>query len=88
MPPKAAPTTVTISRSTNIQNTSMVDATTTNDNSDGVQFKDTLQQLIVNQEIFKAKLNMYNHQLIKMLLIKKFAGNKMRLKRFFTQVKI
>jgi len=47
-----------------------------------------LQQLIKNQNTFKAKLNAYNHQPVKMPSIKKFAGDKAKLKRFITQVKI
>ena len=34
------------------------------------------------------KLNAYNHQLVKMLSVEKFAKNKVKLKGFFTQIKI
>ena len=48
MPPKAAPTTATASRSVDVQDTSMADMITISNNSDEVWFKDMLQQLTVN----------------------------------------
>jgi len=47
MPPKMTLTTVTTNRSANVQNTSMAD-TIISDNSDGLWFKNMLQQLTVN----------------------------------------
>ena len=47
-----------------------------------------LQQLTENQNIFKTKIDTYNHQPVKMPSIKQFAENKAKLKGFFTQVKI
>ena len=48
MPPKAVLTTAIVSRSADVQNTSIVDTTTTSDGLDRVWFKDMLQQLTVN----------------------------------------
>ena len=61
MPPKATPTIVTVSRSADIQDTSMEDASISN-NMDSAWFRNTLQQLTVNQNTFKVKLNIYNYQ--------------------------
>ena len=66
MPPKATPTTATASRLADVVDTSMADTTTTSDNLDGAWFRNTLQQLTVNQNALKAKLDMYNHQPVKM----------------------
>jgi len=41
-----------------------------------------------NQDIFKIRINIYNHQTVKMPSIKKFAEDRAKLKGFFTQVKI
>ena len=72
MPPKAAPTTVTASRSADVQNTSMANAMTINNGSDRAWFREMLQQLTVNQKAFKMKLNAYNYQPVKMLSVKQF----------------
>ena len=85
MPLKATLTLTTISRSQNIQNINIKNA---NSNANDIWFKKTLQQLIINQNAFKAKFNAHNHQSVKMPLIKWFTENKFKLKEFFTQVKI
>ena len=52
-------------------------------------FKETLQQLIINQNaLIKAKLNAYNHQPVKIPLIEPFTEDRSKLKGFFIQVKI
>ena len=75
MPPKATPIIATANRSQDIQNTGIKDVSISN-GSDNIWFRNTLQQLIVNQKAFKAKLNVHNHQPVKMPSIKKFAKNK------------
>ena len=85
MPPKATPIIATISRSQDMQDTSIKN---TSSNADGTWFKDTLQQLTINQNAFKTKLNAHNYQPVKMPLIKRFAGDRSKLKKFLTQVKI
>jgi len=69
MPPKVTPTTATVSRSADLVDTSMADITTTSNNSDRAWFKNILQQLTVNQDALKAKLDVHNHQPVKMPLI-------------------
>jgi len=64
MPPKTTPITVTASKLANIINTSMADTTITNNNLNKMWFRDILQQLTINQNAFKAKLNVYNHQTV------------------------
>ena len=81
MPPKVIPTTATISRLVDVQDTSMEDARISN-NSDGAWFQDILQQLTVNQNALKVKLDVYNHQPVKMPSIEIFAGDKVKLKGF------
>ena len=87
MPPKATPTTMTASRSADIEDTSMEDTSMSN-NIDNAWMKTTLQQLTKNQNAFKMKIDAYNHQLVKMSSIEKFADDKAKLKEFFTQIKI
>ena len=41
-----------------------------------------------NQIVIKEQFNVQKHQPVKMLLIKKFNGNWLKLKGFFTQIKI
>ena len=88
MPPKAAPTTAIVSRSADVQNTSMADTTTINNSLDRAWFKNMLQQLTVNQKALKAKLNAHNHQPVKMPSVEKFTEDRVKLKGFLTQIKM
>ena len=82
MPPKVIPITMTVNRLTDVQDTSMENASI-NNNMDSAWFKNTLQQLIKNQNALKIRIDAYNHQLVKMLLIKRFAKDKAKLKGIF-----
>ena len=66
----------------------MADVTTTSNGLNGAWIREIMQQLTVNQNALKAKLNIYNHQSVKMLSIEWFTGDRLKLKGFFTQVKI
>ena len=47
-----------------------------------------MKHLIKNQKVFKKRLNISRYQLVKMLSIKKFTGDRSKLKGFLVQVKL
>jgi len=46
--------------------------------------RENIQQLMDNQAVIKEQLNAQKHQLVKMLAIKKFNKNQLKLKGFLT----
>ena len=82
MPLKVMLTTVTTSRSTDVKDTSMENASTSN-SMDSAWMRTILQQLMETQNGLKMRINTYNHQPVKMLSIKRFARDKAKLKGFF-----
>jgi len=81
---KTTPTTATLSRLTDVTDTSMADASS----ADAEWLRENMQQLIDNQAVIKEQLNAQKHQPVKMPSIEKFNSNQLKLKGFLTQIKI
>ena len=85
MPPKAI---LILAIASQLQDIQDINIENVSSNADNMWVREMLQQLIINQNAFKVKLNGYNYQPVKMPSIKWFIKDRFKLKGFFMQVKI